>query len=263
MTSTWDPAQYLRYSDERSRPFGELLSRVAADPALVVDLGCGPGHLVRLLLDRWPSCQVLGLDSSPEMLQQAQQAQRAQRDESDDRVRFELADLIDWAPNEPVDVVVSNATLQWVPGHLDLLPGLADRARQVFAFSVPGNHDAPSHALLRDVAARPEYAAATDGVARPSSHDPQVYLEALARPGWSVDAWETTYLHVLQGDDPVLEWIRGTSARPTLAALNATDPALREAFEAEYGASLREAYPTGPAGTVLPFRRIFCVATRT
>lgn len=256
MTSTWDPAQYLRYSDERSRPFAELVSRVAADPAVVVDLGCGPGHLVRLLLDRWPGCRVLGVDSSPQMLQQARQ------DETDARVRFELADLTTWAPTEPVDVVVSNATLQWVPGHLDLLPGLADRARQVFAFSVPGNHDAPSHALLRDVAARSDYAAATDGVARPFSHDPQVYLQALARPGWQVDAWETTYLHVLPGDDPVLEWVRGTGARPTLAALDAVDPALRARFEAEYGAALREAYPPGPAGTVLAFRRVFCVATR-
>jgi trans-aconitate 2-methyltransferase len=126
-----------------------------------------------------------------------------------------------------------------------------------FAFSVPGNFDAPSHVLLRDLAAREPYAPHTTQVERPDSHDPETYLALLARPGWRVDAWETTYLHVLSGPDPVLRWVSSTGARPVLQAL--PDP-LRARFEAEYGAALRVAYPEQPHGTVLPFRRVFCVA---
>jgi trans-aconitate 2-methyltransferase len=127
------------------------------------------------------------------------------------------------------------------------------------ALSVPGNHDAPSHVLLREFASRPPYRDYTAGVDHPQAHDAETYLATLAVPGWRVDAWETTYLHVLAGTDPVLSWISGTGARPVLQAL---PDALREQFRAEYGAALREAYPAQPYGTVLPFRRVFAVAVR-
>ena len=250
----WDPDSYLCYADERSRPFVELLARVGArDPDTVVDLGCGPGHLTRLLTERWPRATAVGLDSSPEMVD------RARRDVAS--VRFEVADLRDWlaAGPEPVDVLVSNATLQWVPGHLDLLPQLAAAVRPGgwLAFQVPGNFDQPSHTLRRELAARPPYAEHTRDVALPASHDPGDYLAALAGRGCQVDAWETTYLHLLHGEDPVFTWVSGTGARPTLEAL---PPGLRESFEAELRRRLREAYPARPYGVVLPFRRIFVVA---
>lgn len=148
------------------------------------------------------------------------------------------------------------------PRHRDLLTTLADRAAQTFAFQVPGNHDAPSHRLLREVAARAPYADAVGPVERRATADPAEYPELLARPGWAVDAWETTYTHVLHGPDPVLRWISATGAQPTLQALEAKDPALRAQFEEEFGAALREAYPEHAHGTPLAFRRVFAVATR-
>lgn len=250
---TWDPERYLTYADERGRPFADLLARVgAAEPGRVVDLGCGPGNLTGWLRQRWPSAQVTGLDSSPEMVARA-------RETGPPGVRFDVADLREWRAGRPVDVLVSNATLQWVPGHLDLLPQLVGQvaAGGWLAFQVPGNFGEPSHVLLHELAADERFARHVEGVARPAAHGPEVYLDVLLALGCRVDAWETTYLHLLPGEDPVFAWISGTGARPVLQAL--PEP-LREEFEAEYMTLLREAYPSGPHGTVLPFRRVFVVA---
>jgi trans-aconitate 2-methyltransferase len=253
---SWDPDRYLTYADERGRPFVELLSRVSAQEAeTVVDLGCGPGNLTALLVERWPGAGVVGLDSSAEMVAQAQETTPA--------VEFRVADLRDWAHagGERVDVLVSNATLQWVPDHLDLLPALLGRVRPGgwLAFQVPGNFGEPSHTIRTDLAAEAPYAAALAEHAPqvPASHDPAVYLQALQGLGCEVDAWETTYLHVLHGEDPVFTWVSGTGARPTLQAL---PDDLRPRFEAELKRRLRAAYPERPGGVVLPFRRIFVVA---
>jgi trans-aconitate 2-methyltransferase len=254
MAHTWDPDRYLHYADERGRPFLDLLARVGAGgPRTVVDLGCGPGNLTSLLADRWPDAAVLGLDSSAEMIAAATDSPVR------GRVRFEVADLRGWVAPEPVDVLVSNATLQWVPGHLDLLPHLVAQVAPGgwFAFQVPGNFDEPSHTIRDALAAEPPYAAHTAGVAVPSSHDPAVYLDALAALGCTVDAWETTYLHVLTGPDPVFTWVSGTGARPTLQAL---PDDLRPAFEQEFKRRLAVAYPGHRYGVVLPFRRVFVVA---
>jgi len=254
---SWDPEHYLTYAGERGRPFVELVQRIGVrDPRTVVDLGCGPGNLTNLLADRWPAAAITGLDSSAEMIAAA----RA----TGSTVTYEVADLRDWLsgaldPARPVDVLVSNATLQWVPGHLDLLPALVTRVRPGgwLAFQVPGNFEEPSHTIRTELAGEPRYAEHTSGVAVPSSHDAATYLEELVALGCSVDAWETTYLHVLQGDDPVFTWVSGTGARPTLQALPS---GLREEFEAEFKARLRAAYPGRGHGVVLPFRRIFVVA---
>lgn len=260
MDHTWDPDRYLTYAGERGRPFVELVARVDAEaPGSVVDLGCGPGGLTALLAERWPDARVSGLDSSPEMVE------RARADVAG--VDFEVADVRDWAHPDPlalrtpVDVVVANAVLQWIPGHLDLLPGLVDRLAPGgwLAFQVPGNFDEPSHTIRRDLAARAPYAEHTRDVPTPDAHDPATYLKALQDLGCEVDAWETTYLHVLHGDDPVFAWVSGTGARPTLQALPAT---LRERFEGEFKAGLREAYPDRGHGVVLPFRRVFVVGAK-
>lgn len=248
---TWDPERYLAYSDERGRPLVELLARVGAtDPGTVVDLGCGPGNLTALLRERWPGAQVIGVDSSPQMIAKAREVPG---------IAFEVGDLRTWRPPAPVDVLVCNATLQWVPGHLDVLPVLVGHVAPGgwFAFQVPGNFDEPSHVIRRDLAAEPPYAEHTAGVAVPDACDPETYLEKLAGLGCQVDVWETTYLHVLTGPDPVFTWVSGTGARPTLQAL---PDRLRPEFEAELKRRLAEAYPERPYGVVLPFRRVFVVA---
>jgi trans-aconitate 2-methyltransferase len=254
----WDPAQYDVYNDERSRPFHDLVSRLrSSQPAVVVDLGCGDGALTATLADRWPAATVVGVDSSTEMLAVA--AGRA----IPGRLQFRRGTIEAWQPDQPVDVLVSNAALHWVPGHAGLLDRLvgALQAGGELAFQVPGNFDEPSHVLLADLRQSPRWRGRLSGAASraPAVLQPAEYMHRLADLGCSVDAWETTYLHVLSGPDPVLEWVRGTALRPVRAALT---PAEAAEFEAEYGARLREAYPPTPHGTVLPFRRIFVVARR-
>ncbi len=219
--------------------------------------GAGPGNLTALLSDRWPGAHVTGVDSSAEMIDAARGLETG--------AVFEVGDLRDWARGvapASVDVLVSNATLQWVPGHLDLLPVLVNAVAPGgwLAFQVPGNFDEPSHTIRDQLAAEQPYAAHTSGVATPDAFDAATYLAALAALGCRVDAWETTYLHVLHGEDPVFTWVSGTGARPTLQALGAADPELLRRFEVEFRRRLRAAYPETGHGVVLRFRRVFVVA---
>jgi trans-aconitate 2-methyltransferase len=308
VSAAWDPEQYLRFADERSRPFEDLLARVSPAaffgsgggagvlgsgaaagaggraectgrprPALVVDLGCGPGNLTERLSDRWPWARVVGVDNSPEMIDRASTLARRVGHEAEGepgasataaagRLEFVAGDLRSYQPDEPVDVVLSAATLQWVPDHVELfgrfLSWLAPGG--CFAFHVPGNFDQPSHVLLHELATsdrwRDRLAAAVES--EPSSLEPDVYLRALLDAGASVvDVWETTYFHLLHGPDAVLEWIKGTGLRPVLGALGEGPD--RAEFLASYGAALRAAYPRDEQDrTVFPFRRIFAVAWR-
>jgi trans-aconitate 2-methyltransferase len=253
----WDPAQYLRFGDERSRPFFELTARVQAErPSLVVDLGCGPGPLTAALAARWPGARVRGIDADPEMIAAARAL------DVPDRVTFTQGDLRDWTPGGPVDVIVSNAVLQWVPGHHGLLTRWAAALAPDgwLAFQVPGNLDQPGHAIARDLAGSSRWRSRLGGVAlNRQGGDPAGYADLLLRAGCQVDAWETTYLHVLAGENPVLEWYKGSGLRPVLAAL---EPPEAAAFLDQYGSLVQRAYPAAPYGTILPFRRVFVVARR-
>jgi trans-aconitate 2-methyltransferase len=255
----WDPVKYVEFGDYRNRPFFDLTGRVRAErPRQVVDLGCGPGNLTATLANRWPGAQVTGVDSSAHMLATAAEVAAGTQN-----LGFEQADIRGWMPAEATDVVVSNAALQWVPGHQELMRTwlAALQPGAWFAMQVPGNFNAPSHQLMRELAGSPRWAATLDGVLRggESVAEPAEYLEILLDAGCAADAWETTYQQVLPGGDPVLEWVRGTALRPVLAVLPPEEGA---EFEAEYAAALRAAYPRGRHGTVFPFRRIFAVGRK-
>ncbi len=253
---TWDPERYLTYADERGRPFVELVARVdAADPATVVDLGCGPGNLTALLVERWPEARVVGLDSSAEMIDKARATTPA--------VDFRVTDLRDWAAGDDrVDVLVSNATLQWVPGHLDLLPDLVARVTPGgwLAFQVPGNFDEPSHTIRTDLAAEAAYAEHTAGVAVPSSHAPAdvprtrcTGSAARSTPGRRpTSTCSRARTRCSRGSRAPAPGRRSRRSRTVCASR----------FEAEYKRRLRAAYPAQDGRVVLPFRRIFVVARK-
>ena len=247
----WDPTAYLTFDDHRSRPFHDLLARVGAiEPRRVVDLGCGPGHLTGLLATRWPGAEIDALDSSPEMVEDARARGVAARQ----------ADVRDWRPGPTDDVVVTNAVLQWVPEHADLLVRWVGEMPKGgwFAMQVPGNFSAQSHALVRELLAEPAWSGRVAVRDELAVAPPADYADSVAGVGAEVDAWETTYLHRLTGPDPVLTWISATALRPVRAAL---DDAEWDQFRAELAPRLRDAYPPRPDGTTwFPFRRIFLVA---
>ncbi|MGK5677862.1 trans-aconitate 2-methyltransferase [Actinoplanes sp. URMC 104] len=253
----WDPAVYRRYGAERARPFFDLVARVGTgSPRAVVDLGCGPGELTLSLAERWPGARLTGIDSSPDMIAKAVA--------HGGPVEFRAGDVRDWRPGRDVDVVVTNATLQWVPEHRELLvrwvrelaPG------SWLAMQVPGNFGAPSHVLLRAVGER----YGVGGLLREAPvDDPAGYAALLTAAGATVDAWETTYLHLLpagpegegEGEHPVLRWMEGTALRPVKAAL---DENAWQSFRAELARELSGAYPATGAHVAFPFRRVFVVA---
>ena len=244
----WNPATYLAFADERTRPAAELLARVPdAAPARVVDLGCGPGNSTALLRTRWLDAKIEGLDSSANMLAQAKKSGIA--------ADWTLADLATWTASAPYDVIFSNATFQWLGDHAALLPRLLSYVAPggTFAFQVPHNMDAPSHVLMRETAG----AFDLRNVREVAVLEASAYYAILKPHAASVDIWETEYLHALTGDDAVYHWVSGTGLRPFVAAL---DGERREAFIAEYKRRLTAAYPPRADGTTLfPFKRLFAV----
>ena len=265
MAVTWDPSRYGQFSSERARPFADLMSRVGADgPRLVVDLGCGHGPLTLSLAERWPEARVVGVDSSPEMLASARST------DAEGRVEWVEADLAEWdiaSLGAAPDVIVTNAALQWVPRHLSLMEGWLEALAPGgwFALQVPGNFDAPTHALMRETAiSHPRSGELEAASKRYGAGDPSTYLQILSSHGLAVDAWETTYIHVLdpqgESDNPVLDWVSGTGLKPMLDVLE--DETEREEFIAAYAEKVLAAYPRSNAGVLLPFRRVFAVGRK-
>ena len=252
---TWNPDRYLQFADERLRPAVDLLGRIPLDaPGQIVDLGCGAGNVTRLLGARWPEARITGLDSSPEMLDRARSALP--------EIRFELAGVEHWSPEEPLDLLFSNAALHWVEDHESLFPRLLDQLAPggVLAVQMPGNFDAPSHRSIRELAASPDWSARL-GDARMGAVLPMADYHRLLAPRCSrLSLWETTYWQPLQGAQPVLDWLRGTTLVPFLSRLDDDAQAI---VLGALAPRLATAYPPGPDGAVLfPFRRIFLVAQR-
>lgn len=256
MATSWDPKIYHRFSDQRDRAYFDLLARVPDfAPRKVVDLGCATGRLTAALGERWPEAEVVGVDSSAAMVEDTAEGLPP-------NVRVELGDIAEFSATG-VDLLFTNAALQWLPRHRELLAEWAGRINPggVIAWQVPGNFLAPSHVLMRTLAMGPKWKAKLDGVLRggDSTDSPEQYARLALSAGLVPDAWESTYVHLLAGEDPVLDWVRGTGLRPVLDALPKEES---EQFEREYAGLLRIAYPKAGPLTPFPFRRIFCVARK-
>lgn len=255
-TPTWDPGQYLRYGDERLRPALELLDRIDQPaPLLVHDVGCGTGQITRIMAERWPEARVVGSDTSTEMLAEAAAIPS--------RVEWQERDVREWAPDGPLDVVYSNAVLHWVPDHdttiLRLLRSL--RPGGQLAIQMPSSWHEPSHRLMRQTLASLDLGspALRAHYSRQNVATPEHYAALLAEAE-DLDLWATRYYQQMTGDDPVLEWVKGTALRPILEELTGD---ARTRFLDAYTAELRRAYPPGPGGvTVYRFPRLFIVARR-
>jgi len=255
MAGMWNPDVYLAFADHRGRPFFDLTARIdAKQPRRVVDLGCGPGNLTATLAQRWPQARIEALDSSPEMVAAARER----------GIDAAVGSATEWAPAADTDVVISNAVLHWIPDHAELVVRWARELAPGawLAFQVPGNFEAPSHRALQEVARRDAFAEALRDIPFQDkvTQAPEVHAGLLTDTGCAVDAWETTYVHELTGQTPVLDWITGSALTAVKSRLS--EEAWQQ-YRAELAPLLAQAYPARPDGrTFYPFRRIFVVARK-
>lgn len=253
---SWSARQYSLFEQQRTRPVRDLVAAIPRVSAqTVVDLGCGPGNSTEVLAERFPQATVTGLDSSTDMLGEARQRLEA--------VEFIQADIGDWKPAQTYDVILANASLQWVPDHAQLYPRLVSLLNPagVLAVQTPDNLDEPAHRLAREIAASPQWVDRIGDVRHPDRHPAPYYFELLRPHCAEVDVWRTTYHHPLAGGHAaVVEWFKGSALRPYLQKL---DQAAQQAFLDTYLHAISQAYPLLADGTVLlPFPRLFIVATR-
>jgi trans-aconitate 2-methyltransferase len=254
--SGWNPEQYLKYADHRLRPAIDLLNRIDMEaPRLVYDLGCGAGNVTRLLRQRWPDAEIIGVDSSTAMLNKARAA--------DPSIHWLEADLARWRAAGPADVIFSNAALQWLDDHEILFPALLDSlaAGGTLAVQMPRNHQAPSHQGMAEAARSGPWANKLAPLLRESPvQPPEALWDIIAQAGGRAEIWETEYLHPLEGPDAVVQWTLGTALKPLLDAL---EEPWRGKFLADYTARMDKAYPRRADGvTLFPFRRQFLLAQR-
>ncbi|MFN0300108.1 MAG: methyltransferase domain-containing protein [Burkholderiales bacterium] len=253
---SWNPTQYAKFSDHRTLPALDLLARVPSEGvSTVVDLGCGTGNVTEKMVERWPAAQVIGVDSSTEMLAAARQRNSL--------ISWVEADLGSWSIPGGADVVYSNAALHWLPDHDVLFPHLAEQLRPggVLAVQMPRNFGAPTHMIAQDLAAESRWGGKLVHLIKPAPvQEPGFYYDLLVDRFARVELWETEYIQVLHGSNAVLEWIKGSWLRQFLAALDVEEGAV---FERSYAERAARAYPPRRDGTtVLPFKRLFMIAVR-
>lgn len=253
---SWDPTQYLKFAGERLRPAVDLLTRIpVVAPKSIVDLGCGAGNLSPLIQQRWPQAQLTGVDSSASMLAKARADYPA--------ASFVEADIAAWRPPQPVDVLYSNAALHWLDGHDTLIPGLLDGVKPGgwLAIQMPRNFGAPSHTSIAETIEQGPWRAKLEPhLRRRPVAGPQHYWLLLQGRAAALDIWETEYLQVLSGENPVAEYTKGTWLKQFLDRLEEPE---RSAFEADYRARVAKHYPPEQDGrTLFPFRRLFILAQK-
>lgn len=253
----WSATQYLKFEDERTRPARELLNRVPLETfKTAIDMGCGPGNSTALIMERYPDADVSGIDSDANMLASA-------RERLPD-VSFTKADLTNWLPKAPVDLLYANAVFQWLPNHLEILKRLMGNLSPggVLAIQMPDNLDQPTHRLMEETAFDNRWAErfSRNLVKRDKLPTPDDYYNALSPFSDMVDVWHTIYYHHLPNTDAIVEWVKGTGLRPWLAKLDETD---RPAYMDAYHEKIAAAYKPLDDGTVLlPFPRLFVIATK-
>ena len=255
--TNWNASHYLKYGDQRTRAAADLVARINLDsPTTIADLGCGPGNSTQLLRDRWPNADVIGIDNSTDMLRSAQQTYPDQN--------WLLADVSKWSPDSSLDLIYSNAALQWIPNHQTLMQHLIATVSPdgALAFQIPSSTYATIRTLIHEIS---RDSAWNERMQRPrkalTMETPAFYYDVLASNSTRLDIWETEYSHIMESKDAIIDWISSTGLRPFLAVL--TDDRERNTFLTELHNRVDDAYESRADGKVLyPFRRTFIIAYR-
>ena len=250
------PSRYV-FRDERTQPAVDLLSRIPTfAPRRVADLGCGPGFSTELIARLFPHAEIIGVDHSEKALQMAQARLPG--------IQFEKLDIGQWTPVKPYDLIFSNGALQWLPNHRHLVPKLLSSVEKdgFLALQIPNNLQEPNRALIRMVAAEGPWAEKLLPIAKsePSNEAYEDLYAALRPICASMEIWETTYFHPLNGVWSIVAWMKASGLGPFLAPLDTNE---RRGFLRQYADELAREYPVQPDGKVLlRFPRLFIIAQR-
>jgi trans-aconitate 2-methyltransferase len=254
--TVWNPQRYLQFSRERELPCRDLINRIAGAPLeTIVDLGCGPGNSTGVIREAFPHAEVIGVDSSPEMLSAAKARLPG--------VKFVQADIGSWACDPPVDLIFSNAALQWVADHRDMLPRLASTLKPggYLAVQMPyRDDDSPISRVFRAAEASERWKVYFKKPVRTwSVQQPSDYYRWLCGSCSQIDLWLIDYYHPLPHARAVIDWYRGTGLRPYLDALPSEGE--RHAFLQYCGDTIKPMYPVQSDGCILfSIRRLFITA---
>lgn len=253
MSEKWDSNQYLKFEDQRNQPAIDLLNRLAGfQPEAIADLGCGPGNSTMLLKKTFPRAEILGIDSSEDMIS------KAQREHGE--VNFIKNDIRELQGQ--YDLLFSNACLQWVPDHQTLFPFLLTHLKPggIFAAQFPMNDSEPLYQLIYELAGEERWGLKGVTLDYNGSLMPHEYFDLLSPLCKSVQIWETKYYHNLNNHQALIEWVKGTRIRPYLAHLSPLDG---DAFEQELLKRVQMKYPIMDNGEViLHFNRFFILGIR-
>ncbi len=250
--SDWNTVQYLKFRNERTQPAIDLAMRVRQhfSPQSIVDIGCGPGNSTDVLRNVFPDADILGIDSSPAMVEKASS-------EYPD-MRFQLCDALSLAGK--YDLLFSNACLQWIADHQTLLPALMKRLNNggMLAVQIPMNSDEPLFRLIRDISDEPQWGFSQIRLQPNETLTPEDYYNILAKCSSAFQMWEVKYAHRLPGHSALTEWVKSTRLRPYLDFLGSEKG---ELFLQKITDRAKQIYPVMADGNVvLGFRRFFFTA---
>ena len=253
--SDWNPQLYLKFKNERTQPSIDLVYRININnPEKIIDIGCGPGNSTQILCQRWPDSCVTGLDNSHAMIEKAKTDYPEQK--------WILSDTDNLDQKIKYDVVFSNAAIQWIPEHEKLIPSLFNITKKngAMAIQLPKFRDMPIGKSIEQISAKSRwncYTSEADDLF--TYHDYSFYYELLAEHSVKIDMWETSYIHTLDSQEAILEWIRSTALKPYLDCLENND--MKHEFEEDVLDEIKKNYPLQKKGKVLfPFKRLFFVA---
>lgn len=259
-SQVWSPEQYQQFSSERLLPLLDLIKAIPNVPAptpTITDLGAGTGAVVGPLLSRWHGAQLTLVDQSADMIA------NLRKQNFGAGIKIVEADIATWRPDQPQDLILSNAALHWVDDHQTLLPTLMDNLKLggVLAIGVPNNWQQPSHFIMREIADHPRWAEHLMPLIRLAPLlSVGEYEDILGPLSTTLTIFERVYTHELNGPDPVAAWLMGSSLGPLLAALSDDEAA---DFYHRYTRATNDAYnPDGKKTLSFPFHRLFIIAQK-
>jgi trans-aconitate 2-methyltransferase len=250
----WKPDLYLRFEKERTQPSVDLANRIELkSPKKIIDIGCGPGNSAKVLKDRWPGADVLGIDLSEAMVTKARASFPGMR-----FLRMDAGG--DLSALGRFDIVFSNAAIQWIPDNKALIARLHRMLEGggALAIQVPCTRGMPIQQAVRELSADARWAGRFGSVRAHSMHGAEYYYDAVSAVAGEYALWRTDYVHVMRSHAAMVEWYSATALKPYLECLEAAE---LPGFLCEFERRLIELYPARPDGNILfPFTRLFMLA---